>query len=285
MTATANTSPNPSIYSNDSTCPSIQEGAIIDWETGLPLATGTRPDFELAKTEYWPPLGHNPYGEQPTMTLDQSPNAAYLQSQPKPVAPTVSPEADCPDLYTMIHSSGYFNRLMNSINEENLQSMLKLSLADDNTSNPAPTFTDSPKWQPNTVFPPHYPTHSVSLDETFFQPSSQETEISVASNSSSNSSSQSMWISCSPANSPPPTDQQPKRRRRIKKANTNAQFPCSKCTCTFARARDLTRHFRLHTGERPYECLGCGERFIRVDARKRHWAARPTCSEVHQNLS
>jgi uncharacterized Zn-finger protein len=155
-----------------------------------------------------------------------------------------------------------------------------------------------PVWPPNPALSLHYHAHSVSLDETFIQPSSQESEISVASNTStltstststSGSSSQSIWVSCSPANSPVPRTTallHPKRKRRAKRANgSTVHFPCSKCTCTFARARDLTRHFRLHTGERPYECLGCGERFIRVDARKRHWAARPTCSEIHQRLS
>ncbi|PVF95963.1 hypothetical protein CPB86DRAFT_665069, partial [Serendipita vermifera] len=56
---------------------------------------------------------------------------------------------------------------------------------------------------------------------------------------------------------------------------------CPQCQCTFARARDLTRHYRLHTGERPYECRGCGERFSRSDARKRHWFVRPDCLTAH----
>lgn len=63
------------------------------------------------------------------------------------------------------------------------------------------------------------------------------------------------------------------------------QHQCSACPCKFARARDLTRHFRLHTGERPYECAGCNERFIRVDARKRHWNNRPACHAAHQTLT
>ena len=67
-------------------------------------------------------------------------------------------------------------------------------------------------------------------------------------------------------------------------ANQGHQHQCSACPCKFARARDLTRHFRLHTGERPYECAGCHERFIRVDARKRHWNSHPACQAAHQNL-
>lgn len=67
-------------------------------------------------------------------------------------------------------------------------------------------------------------------------------------------------------------------------ASQGHQHQCSACPCKFARARDLTRHFRLHTGERPYECAGCNERFIRVDARKRHWNNRPACHTAHHSL-
>ncbi|KIM28267.1 hypothetical protein M408DRAFT_329606 [Serendipita vermifera MAFF 305830] len=51
------------------------------------------------------------------------------------------------------------------------------------------------------------------------------------------------------------------------------------CTLAFARARDLKRHFRLHSGELPYSCVTCGRGFIRSDARGRHYRSQPECAQ------
>lgn len=45
---------------------------------------------------------------------------------------------------------------------------------------------------------------------------------------------------------------------------------CPVCSSTFTRPQHVARHMRSHTGDRPYECTHCGDRFARSDLLSRH---------------
>ena len=56
---------------------------------------------------------------------------------------------------------------------------------------------------------------------------------------------------------------------------------CSICGKSFKHNSWLTRHFLVHTGEEPFKCEECGEKFGQKSSWKRHMQT-PTCSHLFQ---
>ena len=59
------------------------------------------------------------------------------------------------------------------------------------------------------------------------------------------------------------------RQKRIEVLESSA-FSCCHCGKRFRENRELDRHEKLHTGERPFMCCICGKAFIDAPRLKRH---------------
>ncbi|GIX66920.1 hypothetical protein CDAR_552741 [Caerostris darwini] len=61
-----------------------------------------------------------------------------------------------------------------------------------------------------------------------------------------------------------------KLTRHLKIHTGQKSFQCGVCSRSFVHPHNLITHNRVHSGEKPYSCGTCGRRFARSDAKRSH---------------